>query len=89
MVAAMMMSKMTAMPLLPAKPAGTRLDNTPVTCRIIPIRPMMEPPAIKPLESETPEDNRVSRNALSFVSFSINNLSKAPTRIMDVVEIGR
>ena len=39
---------------------------------------MMEPPAIKPLESETPEDNRVSRKALSFVSFSINNLSKAP-----------
>lgn len=56
-----------AEPFEPKKPVGVPGVTTPDTCKIIPIKPMIEPPAIKPEDKLTPKVIRSS--ATSSVSF--------------------
>lgn len=60
-------SSKNAEPLDPKKPVGVPGVTTPVTCKMIPIKPMIEPPAIKPEDKLTPKVMRSS--ATSSVSF--------------------
>lgn len=72
-----------------AKPLGDASLSKPVTCRIIPIKPMIEPPAIKPEERLTPLWILLAFNASHLVVLSTINLSNAPTKMIEVVEIGK
>ena len=80
-----------AEPLEPRKPEGVPGVMMPVTCKMIPIKPMIEPPAIKPEDKLTPKVIRSSATSSVYFLFnsSIKRRINAPTKMIDVVEIGR
>ncbi len=78
-----------AIPLLDANPTGVLGAIIPVTCSIIPKRPIIEPPATRPEDKLIPFATFTSLSLLFLLVFSINTRIRAPTKIMLVVDIGK
>ena len=60
-----------------------------VTCNIIPTNPIIEPPATSPEDKLIPLLTFTSFSTSFLVLLSINSRTKAPTNIIEVVEIGK
>ena len=79
----------TAIPLDAKNPLGAFPLTIPVNWNIIPISPIIEPPATSPEDKLTPFETLASFSLPDLEVFSINKRTKAPTKMIEVVDIGR
>ena len=82
-------SRINAIEFVAANPVGTLGVITPDTCNIIPINPIIDPPATRPEDRLMPFETLPSLSESLLAVFSTNTRIKAPISMIEVVEIGK